>query len=569
MSDIVCIARSADGSGWERFSDAVEVVQARQLQDVEAALQRVEALTDKGLTAVGYVAYEAATAFDASLPCQQTTLPLLKFALFERGESWTPHGTETTAIRLAPELGKADYVGAITAIKQHLAAGDSYQVNFTQRLCGICPADPEPLFARLVQQQPTDYGLYMADSEIAILSVSPELFFSLDGHNIRMQPMKGTRPRGPCAETDRQFYQELISSEKERAENLMIVDMIRNDLGRIAVPGSVKASRLFEILQLPTVWQQVSTVSAQTDADLLTLFRALFPSASITGAPKRQTMAIIKQLERSARGVYTGALGVIRPARQMLFNVGIRTLVLDTRTRHAEYGIGSGIVWDSRADAEWHETRFKARVIEQGQEDFKLLETLAFKPGQGIVLLEQHLKRLQRSAAFFGFHFDSSRIRQLLEDLQSDVPLRLRLLMNRDGHPDLQQQALPEPGKEPLLKLARSPVNSRDNYLRHKTTCRQVYEDMKAAVADCDDVILWNERGELTETTICNLFLRIDGDLLTPALACGLLPGTWRESMLAKGEAREAILYKSDLARAQEVLLANSVRGLRKARVME
>ncbi|MCI5105421.1 MAG: aminodeoxychorismate synthase component I [Pseudomonadales bacterium] len=569
MSDIVCIARSADGSAWERFSDAVEVIQARQHQDVEDALQRVEALSEQGLTAVGYVAYEAASAFDASLPCQQTALPLLKFALFEQGQRWTPQASGATALRLAPELGKADYVGAITAIKQHLAAGDSYQVNFTQRLCGICQGDPELLFARLLQQQPTDYGLYLADSEITILSVSPELFFSLDGKRIRMQPMKGTRPRGPCAETDRQFYQELQSSEKERAENLMIVDMIRNDLGRIANPGSVKASRLFEILALPTVWQQVSTVSAETNANLLTLFRALFPSASITGAPKRQTMAIIKQLEHSPRGVYTGALGVIRPGRKMLFNVGIRTLVLDNKTRHAEYGIGSGIVWDSRADAEWHETRFKARVIEQGLEDFKLLETLAFKPGQGIVLLELHLKRLQRSAAFFGFHFDPPLIRQLLDSVQSEEPLRLRLLVNRDGLPDLQQQALPVSDEEMRLRLANSPVNSRDNFLRHKTTCRQVYEDMKAAVADCDDVILWNERGELTETTICNLFLRIDGELLTPALACGLLPGTWRESMLAKGEAREAVLYKSDLARAEEILLANSVRGLRKARLME
>lgn len=564
MSTLTAIVRNLEGCAWERFSDPEQVITARSAAEVLPALEAIEQASNQGLTAVGYVSYEAAPAFDPSLQCHKAKGPLLKFGLFRSAQEWQPGDSNPINLCLAPELGKPDYSAAIAQIKNHLQAGDSYQVNFTQRLSGFCPHDTEAVFTRLLANQVTDMAFYMADDEEAVCSVSPELFFRLDNNNITMQPMKGTRPRSKSSEVDQQFYRELTESEKERAENLMIVDMIRNDLGKIADSGSVRVSKLFEILEFPTVWQQVSTVDAITDASLLALFAALFPSASITGAPKAQTMKIIKQLEVSPRGVYTGALGVVRPGRQMLFNVGIRTLTVDPQLQQAHYGIGSGVVWDSEVDAEWQETLVKARVMEQ-QHAMQLLETLLYEPDKGVALQTFHLQRLQASAEFFGYRCPVDDIEETLNNYSAGQAMRLRLLLCEDGVYDLQSVALT--GNKDLvnLRLSATPVNSTDNYLRHKTTRRQVYDFMKQQAGDCDDVLLWNERGELTETTIYNIFLDIDGELLTPAIRSGLLPGTLRRQLLETGEARETVLLKSDLARARRILVGNSVRGLKEA----
>lgn len=562
MSDLTSIVRAEDGSDWQRFSNPVRVITAVQLDAVIPALVEIEKAVAGGLTAVGYLAYEAAPAFDAALRCHHSERPLLKFALYSSAETWQPRSTTLPTLQLAPETGKPEYLQHIDQIKSHLAAGDSYQVNYTQRLRGQIGGDAEALFAALLSAQFSPHAVFMEDEEEAVCSLSPELFFTLTGDSISMEPMKGTRPRASDPDLDQQLRQELLDSDKERAENLMIVDMIRNDLGRIAESGSVTVSDLFSILEFPTVWQQVSRVQALTSATLADLFRALFPSASITGAPKRNTMAIITELEHSPRGVYTGSLGVIRPGRRMHFNVGIRTLHLQKSAGSVEYGIGGGIVWDSDGEQEWQEAVLKSRLLGPQLSSFQLLETLAYSPERGIELLPEHLQRLQHSAGYFGFNFDLPTVRRVMQDFSASVPRRLRLTMSSTGQIELQDLELIGNSGPVRLRLAIRPVHSQDRFLRHKTTQRQVYEDARAGADECDDVLLWNEHNELTETTIYNVFLEIDGELVTPDSRCGLLPGTLRRSLLESGRVREATLLKSDLARADRILVGNSVRGL-------
>jgi len=565
MPEFTAIVSTEDGAGWERFSHPVAVITARRPGEVLPALAEVESCAAKGLTAIGYVAYEAAPAFDASLKCRHHHGALLKFAIFDQSQPWVPANTALADLALASEIGKPDYLAAIDDIKRFLRDGDSYQVNFTQRLIGHCDADPETLFSALLTAQPSPLACFLQDENEAICSVSPELFFSLNDDHIIMEPMKGTRPRASDAAGEQRMQREILDSEKERAENLMIVDMVRNDLGRVVAPGSIKVDALFELRPLPTVWQQVSRISATTTASLPDLFSALFPCASITGAPKPRTMEIIEQLEVSPRGVYTGAVGVVRPGRSMRFNVGIRTLTIDPNRKVAEYGIGGGIVWDSEPTEEWQEARIKARVLDSGAGDWQLLETLVYHPDEGVSLRREHLGRLADSARHFGFALDLEAVERTLCDYQAEQPMKLRLLLNRDGQFRLEASEVPESSGTVSLGIAAGPVCSRDNFLRHKTTRRQVYQYALEQVADVDDVILWNERDELTETTIYNLFLEIDGVLLTPPVSSGLLPGTFRRHLLDSGRAREAVLYKNDLARASRVLVGNSVRGLREA----
>ncbi len=563
-SNFTAIVHAENGEDWQRFDDPEQVLVACTGEEVRAALEQIDNLCAQGYTALGYLSYEAASAFDSALPTRAAEQPLLKFGVFRQGSEWVPPAeTPPLNLTLGPEMGKPDYGQAIASIKHFLEAGESYQVNFTQRLRGHFEHSPLELFAALIAAQPSKHAFFLQDDEEAVCSVSPELFFKLDGESITMEPMKGTRPRADAPDEDQRLRAELLESEKERAENLMIVDMVRNDLGRVAKPGSVQVSELFKILQLPTVWQQVSIVEAQTSATLLQLFSALFPCASITGAPKKQTMSIIKQLEVSSRGVYTGALGVVRPGRKMHFNVGIRTLHLDLKSRHANYGTGGGIVWDSRTDEEWQETRVKAQLLENTDSFWQLLETMAYQPESGIAYLAEHLTRLDRSARYFDIKYDRAALNKLLADYRSDSPQRLRLLLNHLGKVTLESAELVSTKQTVKLALASQAVHSSNVFLRHKTTHRKIYDRAQENSAECDDVILWNERGEITETTIYTLFLDIAGELLTPALSSGLLPGTLRAHLLAKGECREAVLVKSDLARAEKIYVGNSVRGLR------
>lgn len=558
----------SDEDAWLRFTDASSVHIATTSDAVPAVLDAVESACAAGKFAVGYVSYEAAGAFDdALISYPPGELPLAAFGIFNQPKEATP-GLVSAQLDLAPVIDESDFNLSMRRIKEYLRSGDTYQVNFTHQLKGRAPASPASIFSFLCRAQPSPYSAFIEMDDFAICSVSPELFFELNGTAIRTEPMKGTRPRGRFPEEDQRLRSDLASSRKDRAENLMIVDMVRNDLGRIAKAGSVATDELFSIKRFPTVWQQVSRISAETDAGLGELFSALFPCASVTGAPKARTMEIIRELETEARGVYTGAIGLVKPGRRARFSVAIRTLTIDKRFDTANYGVGGGIVWDSDPAEEWQESLTKGKILGFDLQPFRLLETMLYEPAGGVLLLSLHLERLEASAEYFGFSLDLDDVRGRLSVHRSQDSSRLRLLLASDGSFEIEEHPLAELKPKITLKLAAVPVDSSDVFLFHKTTNRAVYEKALEGVDGCDDVILWNEKNELTETTISNLFLEIGGALVTPPVKCGLLAGTYRRHMLESGRVQEVIVTKSDLEKATKIYVANSVRGLQEAKLI-
>jgi para-aminobenzoate synthetase/4-amino-4-deoxychorismate lyase len=560
---------------WLAFDAPLEVLVARTPAEVAAHVRRVEAAAGREeLYAAGFLAYEAAPAFDPKLSVRQAgRLPLSWFALYRAPQVVEglplPERDAYALEDLVFSPGEEAYRGAIAAIKEAIREGETYQVNFTGRLLGRLRGDPWDCFLGLSAAQQGDYCAFISTRDFAVVSASPECFFEQEGARLSCRPMKGTRPRGRWQEEDAALRERLLASAKDRAENVMIVDMVRNDLGRIARTGTVRVERLFEVERYPTVWQMTSTVTARTDATLSGILEALFPCASVTGAPKRRTMDIIARLEDAPRGVYTGAIGFVAPGRRAQFNVAIRTLVVDRVSGAAEYGTGGGIVWDSSAEEEYRECQVKAEILHRRPQGFRLLETLLWEPETGFFLLDEHLERLRRSADYFGFRVDPVQVRQALEAFAvrfAGGARRVRLTVDREGEPHLEAETLaPAPSRPLRLGIAPAPVDSRSVFLYHKTTRREVYEKARESCPDCEDVLLWNERGEVTESTIANLVVRLGGELITPPLACGLLPGVMRGWLLARGLVRERPLRLADLGGCRRIYLVNSVRRWRRA----
>jgi para-aminobenzoate synthetase/4-amino-4-deoxychorismate lyase len=558
------------------FDRPRSVVQAHCITDVLPALREVERRVEAdGLFAAGMVSYEAAPAFDpAFVTHAPDAFPLLWFGLYEAptviAPSSLPHpmGAAPYIGRWQPSISPEAYRAGIASIKGQIARGNTYQVNYTFRLRADWYGEPWDLFTCLYRAQPTPFAAYFHLGRFALCSASPELFFRLSGETITCRPMKGTAARGRTLVEDDLRGQELLHSEKNRAENVMIVDMIRNDLGRIALPGSVHTPRLFTLERYPTVWQLTSTVVAQTRASLPDIFTALFPCASITGAPKVSTMRLIAALEESPRRIYTGGIGYFAPGRQVQWSVAIRTATIDCEGQTVEYGVGGGVVWDSTVAGEYEECLMKAKILTDQPPEFSLLESLLWTPEEGYFLLEGHLRRLTDSARYFVFPFDLEAARRKLSALALPAaPHKVRLLLHRDGGLDAQAAPLsdilrPDPAR---VRQSAQPVNSGDRFLYHKTTWRAVYEAALAACADCDDVLLWNERGELTEACTANLVLEIGGQRVTPPVSSGLLAGTFREWLLQRGEISERVLRVEDLGRCQAIYLINSVRKWRRA----
>lgn len=572
----------SDRGAWLAFDEPHEVIEAHRLGEVLPALERVEAGVDKGFHAAGFLSYEAAPAFDPHFATRRPgPLPLVWWGLFSppRRVELPPSSKADLSLDWRPALSRSQYLDALRQIRGHIAAGDTYQVNYTfqltSRLASDHPLRSDPLaaFADLYQAQPSRFCAFVDLGRFAILSLSPELFFTLDGDHLRTRPMKGTARRGRFPEEDQQRALELAESGKNRAENVMIVDMLRNDLGKIAEPGSVEVEELFAVETYPTVHQMTSTISARSNASWCEILRALFPCASITGAPKIRTTHIIRQLETSPRGVYTGAIGYLAPGRQAWLNVAIRTLTLDRQAGRARYGTGGGIVWDSEVDAEYDECRAKALFLTRTPPSFELLETLLWRPRSGFFLLERHLQRLLASAAYFAFELDETELRRRLriaaEAFAATAPAarqRTRLLVDRQGRIMLQSGPWPCSGRDRwTVALDDRPIDASDPFLFHKTTHRQVYDQALRRHPGLDDVVLWNAKGELTESTRANLVLKMGDNWLTPPVACGLLAGTCRAEWLARGRLREAILTKQDFAAAEQVLLINSLRGVIRA----
>jgi para-aminobenzoate synthetase / 4-amino-4-deoxychorismate lyase len=571
------IVHNAAAARWIHFKNPHCILIARQIEEVLPALEQSERLVDQNQWyAAGFIGYEAARAFDAPLSTRPAAdFPLLWFGLYTQPveiDLPDPDFGAYTLGETSASVSKAEYDRAIRRIKKHISRGDTYQVNYTLRLRIPFSGDPWHLFLAMIRAQSPGYAAWVDAGDFCVCSASPELFFLLEGNQITCKPMKGTVRRGRTLDEDRSFAEWLQRSEKNRAENLMIVDMIRNDLGRVAGTGTVQVPRMFEVERHPTLWQMTSTVTAKCTKPVVEIMRALFPCASITGAPKVRTTEIISEIESTPRGLYTGCIGFIAPGRTAQFNVAIRTAVVNRKTGEAEYGSGGGIVWDSAPGDEYTEALLKARVLTEQRPAFSLIETMLWTPGEGYFLLENHLRRLLDSADYFGYMVYPETVRALLERQASGFSAcgqRVRLLIDADGGVEIEASPLAEdPAGRLRLAVAREPVNSSDIFLYHKTTRRQVYEAARESVPDCDDVLLWNERGELTESCIANLVLEIDGGLVTAPVASGLLPGTFREFLLGQGTIREQVLHIDDLQRCSKIFLINSVRKWREARLM-
>ena len=562
---------------WLRFTSPVEIVSACSLAEVLPGLRRVEEYVRlRQLYAAGYLAYEAAPAFDTALPVRSAArpagVPLMWFGLYERAEPIELPAPDRPAEPIGPwqpTVTWEEYERAIGSIKDHIAAGRTYQVNYTYRLRAPYAGDAWTFFLHLARRQ-SNYAAYLDLDRWAICSASPELFFKREGRTVISRPMKGTAPRGKTQREDQSNMAWLRQSEKNRAENVMIVDMIRNDLGRIAQIGSVQVPQLFEVERYPTVLQMTSTVTAQTAASFTELLTALFPCASITGAPKVSTMKIIADLETTPRGVYTGAIGYLAPDHRAQFNVAIRTVTIDREAGRAEYGVGGGIVWDSEAADEYRECEIKTRVLTSQPIEFDLLEALLWTPAEGYFLLDRHTARLQDSADYFGFQFDRAAWLARLEEVRRTLPPdehKVRVILSRTGQLSMSAIALSEIARPPLQRvtLAQHPIDSGDVFLYHKTSRRAIYDAARAARPGWDDVILWNECGEITESCTANVVIDLDGALITPPIECGVLGGTFRAWLLDHGQLAERVITIEMLRSARRIDLINSVRKWMKA----
>ena len=581
------------------FLGPLHVLTAQSPDDLPGLFQQVERALAEGCYVVGFLSYECGYALQGIADDTPPGSPLACFGVYRAptvfdhllgafsGPQLPTLSPQIDPLRAEPTctddeieltLGPEAYRHKIAQIKEQIAAGATYQVNFTDRIHLRTGAPPAELYRALSRQQPVAYAALVNLAGPPILSFSPELFFRVRDRQIVTRPMKGTWPRGlDCAE-DALAALALHHDEKNRSEHIMIVDLLRNDLGRICDTGSIRVRDLFHVERYPTLLQMTSTVSGTLSATVrwLDIFRSIFPSGSVTGAPKINTMRIIRELEASPRGIYTGSIGFIAPTGDACFNVAIRTLALDNGA--ATMGVGGGIVYDSDPAAEFAECRLKAAFLTRSQPTFDLIETMRWSDGYS--LLSLHLDRLRLSCEYFDRPCDAAEIEARLHELAATfAPLsryRVRLTLDRSGQIEIASAPLapnPAPGTAPCrVMLASELTASNDLFLRHKTTHRPLYNRLFSAAerAGFDEVLFHNERGEVTEGAISNLFVRIAGRLCTPPLACGVLPGVFRRHLLeAAPRAEERVLTLADLRAADEIYLGNSVRGLRKAVVRD
>jgi para-aminobenzoate synthetase/4-amino-4-deoxychorismate lyase len=572
-----------------RLAEPVGVLEARRPDEVAAAIEAAGAAAARGLWAAGYVAFDAAPGLDPDLVVRErppgdafADLPLVWFALFERKQDVPPLEPvdvepPSSPSPWRPSVERPAYDHAVAKIRKLIAAGQTYQVNHTLRMHARLAGDERGFYRDLALAQRSGFGGYLNLGRHRVLSASPELFFRREGDRVTTRPMKGTAARGRWLTEDEEAAERLVASDKDRAENAMIVDLVRNDLGRVAVPGSVRVSHMFDAERYETVWQLTSTVEAdlRPATSLVEVFRALFPSGSVTGAPKVRTMRIIRDLEESPRGVYCGAIGYLAPAGSgepsANFSVAIRTVVLDSSTGSAEYGVGGGITFDSSAAGEYEEVLAKARVLTAARPAFDLLETIRIDPDEGPRHLTEHLDRLGSSARYFGFRLEPETGVAALKRAAADRsgPLAVGLTLSRDGEVATDVREAPSAPDRPVrLALDDEPVDPDDVWLFHKTTRREPYERRREKRPDVDDVILVNTRGEVTESTIANLAVRLEGRWVTPPLDAGLLAGCYRTVLLREGTLTERPIRISELLAAEEVALVSSVRGWRPAEIV-
>lgn len=554
------------------FAEPLSLLAANCIAEVPEVLARVEAHARQGCWVVGFIAYESASAFDAALATHNPVvgLPPAMFAVFR--------GTTESARRRGDWMYGAwrdikereRFCVDVAAIRNGISEGNFYQVNYTTRLRAPFCGDSLAFFDALRESQAAAWCHYLDFGRWQICSVSPELFFHWqnddgNGRTLISKPMKGTAARSSNPEEDCVAAIRLRESSKECAENLMIVDLIRNDLSRVACLGTVATPDLFAVESWPTVWQMTSTVTCRTrdGTTLGDVVASLFPCGSVTGAPKAAAMAAISRMENEPRGIYCGAIGIVKPGGEAVFSVGIRTAVVDTERGVAECGVGSGIVIDSTAAAEYAEWQSKRIFLNRACPEYELLETLRLHNAR-YWLRRWHIDRIERSARTLGFLFDGKRIADALDsavDLHRTGDWRVRLRLAVDGSVQVEVFPLDPCPIGTTVILAATPVASTNPWLRHKTTRRRVYESLTVAQEGVFDTLLHNERGEVTEFTRGNIVVELEGRLVTPPLECGLLPGVYRQVLLERKRVREQIIKLGDLEHAATLWFVNSVRG--------
>jgi len=583
----------ADGAAHARlFRDPVGTLIATTGAQIPALLDALEAAQARGLHVAGYLAYEAgkglAPAWRGAADGGAGDPPLGWFGLFEGVERFDadavadllPDPAAAWVGRPIPRVARADYLAAVDAVLAYIRAGDIYQANLTFRADVPVLGNPLAVYARLRQTARAGYGGFIWTGNQAIASLSPELFFALRDGQVMARPMKGTAARLADPEADAAAARELAEDPKQRAENLMIVDLIRNDLSRVAVPGSVAVPDLFRVESFPTIHQLVSDVSARLPegTGAVDVLRAAFPCGSITGAPKVRAMEIIDELEEGARGLYTGSIGFIEPGGDAAFNVAIRTLVFPGMLPQsglrdgppcATLGLGSGIVADSEPAEEWRECLAKGEFVGAAGESFDLIETMFFDPVEGVQRLEGHLARMKTSAQALGFIFDRHGARNSLQSatfrLRSAARVRMRLAPS--GALAVEVSPLPRLAELPVPVAVRpAPMAADDFRLTHKTSLRAAYDSARHE-SGAAEVVFVDEPGFVTEGSWSNVFVERGGQLLTPPLALGLLPGVLRAELIDKGRAVESHLRLTDLESG--FFIGNSLRGLIPARLAD
>ncbi|WP_338447684.1 aminodeoxychorismate synthase component I [Niallia oryzisoli] len=548
------------------FKQPLKVIVAYSIDDILSCFKEIQEAIQQGYYAAGYLSYESAPAFDPAFKVNKgSTMPLLWFGIFSEPQTGTLSSNGTYELSdWIPSVPLEKYDASIRSIKQSIEAGDTYQANYTIRLHSEFKGDDIAYFENLKNAQASNYCAYLNIGDHRILSASPELFFHLKDRYITTRPMKGTVKRGNSFTEDNENASWLYHSEKNRAENIMIVDLLRNDIGMIAQPGTVEVPKLFEIEHYPTVHQMTSTITAKLaeNFELVDIFKALFPCGSITGAPKISTMGIISELETAPRDVYCGAIGYITPNQEAIFNVPIRTVVIDQKTGIATYGVGGGITWDSTTEGEYHEILAKAKLLEENRPEFQLLESLLLQDGE-FFLLEEHLNRLKNSAEYFGFPVNLGSLRHSLAQHAGQYitgHFKVRLLLDKNGDLELEAQPISQPNTPIKAALADIPMDKNNPFFYHKTTNRAMYSNFQQQYPHVYDVLLWNQDGELTEFTNGNVVLEIDDQKWTPPISSGLLAGTFRECLLNNGEIHEKVLTVEDLKKCTKVWFINSVR---------
>ena len=548
------------------FTQPIKELKTRDLSEVADLLAQVESYQEQGYYVVGYVSYEAAPAFEEKLAVHKAPLLaeyLLYFTVHDRVEtSPIPLTYEEIVLpsRWQEETSAENYEKAIAQIHHHLRQGDTYQVNYTVQLKQDLSANPFAIYNRMVVEQEAGYNAYVEHDEMAVISMSPELFFEQNDRELTTRPMKGTTQRGVTDQEDLAQASWLEQDPKNRSENMMIVDLLRNDMNRISEVGSEHVERLCQVEQYSTVWQMTSTIKSQLrpDVDLVEIFRSLFPCGSITGAPKIATMEIIKNLEPQPRGVYCGTIGLLLPNGRRIFNVAIRTIQL--HQEKAIYGVGGGITWDSTWESEYREVHQKAAVLYRKLARFQLITTGKISQKQ-LLFEDQHLERLTKASRYFSYPFDPEELRQKIEEecqaCDSHQDYRLRITLSKSGEMELSRQILsPLSPSFCKAKLCLQEADLQQAFTYFKTTHRPHLSLGK------QESIYHNAAGELLETSIGNLVLKIAGKLYTPPIRLGILPGIYRQHLLETGQVEEKVLTVPDLDQAETIYGCNAVRGL-------